>query len=95
MTTVINTKRTPMILTDRACQKRVAKREKIYDRKCPGLYVSIIPAGVATLISSSPIRAIGKQRSTRAGRLQSRNLHRRGCPQQGLRAEGRRPGRSS
>ena len=30
-----------VILTDRMCEKRVAKRVKIYDRKCPGLYVSI------------------------------------------------------
>jgi hypothetical protein len=26
-----------VVLTDRHCQKRVAKRIKIYDRKCPGL----------------------------------------------------------
>ncbi|WP_225645913.1 hypothetical protein [Bradyrhizobium australafricanum] len=37
-----------VILTDRLCEKRVAKRTKIYDRKCPGLYVSITTAGVAT-----------------------------------------------
>ena len=37
-----------VVLTDRMCEKRVAKRVKIYDRKCSGLYVSIIPAGVAT-----------------------------------------------
>ncbi|MET4426464.1 hypothetical protein ABIB87_008959 [Bradyrhizobium sp. JR18.2] len=30
-----------VILTDRMCEKRVAKRTKLYDRKCPGLYVSI------------------------------------------------------
>ena len=41
-------KRTSTILTDRMCQRRVTKREKFYARKCPGLYVSIIPAGVAT-----------------------------------------------
>ena len=63
MTTVINTKRTPMILTDRACQKRVAKREKLYDRKCPGLYVSIISAGVATFNFKFTDSTIGKQRS--------------------------------
>ena len=38
-----------VVLTDRMCEKRVTKRTKIYDRKCPGLYVSITPAGVATL----------------------------------------------
>jgi integrase len=37
-----------IILTDRHCQKQVAKRTKIYDRKCPGLFVSITAAGVAT-----------------------------------------------
>ena len=37
-----------VVLTDRMCEKRVAKRVKIYDRKCPGLYVSITTAGVAT-----------------------------------------------
>ncbi len=37
-----------IILTDRICEKRVAKRVKFYDRKCQGLYVSIIPAGTAT-----------------------------------------------
>jgi hypothetical protein len=37
-----------VILTDRMCEKRVMRRIKIYDRKCPGLYVSITTAGVAT-----------------------------------------------
>ncbi len=37
-----------VILTDRMCEKRVAKRVKFYDRKCPGLYVSITTAGAAT-----------------------------------------------
>jgi hypothetical protein len=31
------------------CERRVTKRIKIYDRKCPGLYVSITTAGAATL----------------------------------------------
>jgi integrase len=35
-------------LTDRMCEKRVAKQTKIYDPKCPGLYVSVSPSGVAT-----------------------------------------------
>ena len=77
-----------MILTDRMCEKRVTKRVKIYDRKCPGLYVSIIPAGVATFNFKFTDPATGKQRSDRAGRLQPGNLHGRGCPQQGLRPEG-------
>jgi hypothetical protein len=29
------------------CEKRVAKRVEIYDRKCPGFCVSIIPGDVA------------------------------------------------
>src|SRR6266536_997922 len=52
-----------VILTDRLCEKRVAKRVKFYDRKCPGLYVSIIPAGVATFFFKFTDRATGKQRS--------------------------------
>src|SRR5205807_8111261 len=52
-----------VILTDRLCEKRVAKRVKIYDRKCPGLYVSIIPAGAATFFFKFTDRTTGKQRS--------------------------------
>jgi hypothetical protein len=52
-----------LILTDRLCEKRVAKRVKIYDRKCPGLYVSIIPAGVATFFFKFTDQTTGKQRS--------------------------------
>ncbi|WP_235939348.1 Arm DNA-binding domain-containing protein [Bradyrhizobium hipponense] len=52
-----------VVLTDRLCEKRVAKRVKIYDRKCPGFYVSIIPAGVATFFFKFTDRATGKQRS--------------------------------
>jgi hypothetical protein len=37
-----------VVLIDRMCEKRVTERVKIYDRKCPGLYVSITTAGVAT-----------------------------------------------
>jgi integrase len=50
-------------LTDRLCEKRVAERVKIYDRKCPGLYVSIIPAGVATFFFKFTDRTTGRQRS--------------------------------
>src|SRR6266540_2343454 len=52
-----------IILTDRLCEKRVAKRVKFYDRKCAGLYVSIIPAGVATFFFKFTDRTTGKQRS--------------------------------
>ncbi|WP_249143690.1 hypothetical protein [Bradyrhizobium liaoningense] len=41
-------RKSSVILIDRMCEKRVTKRTKIYDRKCPGLYVSITTAGVAT-----------------------------------------------
>jgi integrase len=52
-----------VILTDRMCQKRVAKRTKIYDRKCPGLYVSITTAGVATFSFKFTDPETGKQRT--------------------------------
>jgi hypothetical protein len=52
-----------VILTDRMCEKRVMRRIKIYDRKCPGLYVSIIPGGVATFFFKFTDRTTGKQRS--------------------------------
>src|SRR5258708_5193813 len=52
-----------VVLTDRMCEKRVAKRVKIYDRKCPGLYVSITKAGVATFSFKFTDRASGKQRT--------------------------------
>ena len=49
------------------CEKRVTKRTKIYDRKCPGLYVSITPAGAATLSLKFTDRATGKQRTVLFG----------------------------
>ena len=52
-----------VILTDRLCEKRVAKRVKIYDRKCPGLYVSITTTGVATFSFKFTDPATGKQRT--------------------------------
>jgi integrase len=56
-----------VILTDRICEKRVSKRVKVYDRKCPGLYVSIIPAGVATFAFKFTDPAAGKQRTITLG----------------------------
>ncbi|QIO33820.1 tyrosine-type recombinase/integrase [Bradyrhizobium sp. 1(2017)] len=56
-----------IILTDRICEKRVAKRVKFYDRKCQGLYVSIIPAGTATFNFKFTDSTTGKQRSTVLG----------------------------
>ena len=55
------------ILTERLCQKRVTRRTKIYDRKCPGLYVSITTAGVATFAFKFTESSTGKQRSTTLG----------------------------
>ena len=52
-----------VILTDRMCEKRVAKRVKIYDRKCPGLYVSITTAGVATFSFKFTDKQTGQQRT--------------------------------
>ncbi|MET3972269.1 site-specific integrase [Bradyrhizobium sp. S3.9.1] len=52
-----------VILTDRMCEKRVAQRAKFYDRKCPGLYVSITTAGVATFSFKFTDRETGKQRT--------------------------------
>ena len=45
------------------CEKRVAKRIKFYDRKCPGLYVSITAAGVATFSFKFTDPETGKQRT--------------------------------
>jgi integrase len=52
-----------VILTDRMCEKRVAERDKIYDRKCRGLYVSITTAGVATFSFKFTDPETGKQRT--------------------------------
>ncbi|WP_027584830.1 site-specific integrase [Bradyrhizobium sp. Ai1a-2] len=52
----------PTILTDRTCEKRVTKRIKVYDRKCPGLYVSITPSGVASFSFKFTDPETGKQR---------------------------------
>jgi integrase len=66
MDTTITTKRMrngSVILTDRLCTKRVTERIKYYDRKCPGLYVSITPAGVATFSFKFTDPETGKQRT--------------------------------
>jgi integrase len=65
-TTAPATKRarnTSVVLTDRMCEKRVAKRAKIYDRKCPGLYVSITTTGVATFSFKFTDPETGRQRT--------------------------------
>jgi hypothetical protein len=52
-----------VILTDRLCTKRVAERMKYDDRRCPGLYVSITTAAVATFSVRLPDPETGKQRT--------------------------------
>jgi hypothetical protein len=51
-----------IILVDRICEKRVAKRVKICDRKVPGLFVSVTAKGVATFYFKFTDPATGKQR---------------------------------
>lgn len=65
--TIESTAKRGTILTNRMCEQRVAKRVKIYDRKCPGLYASIIPAGSATFFFKFTDPTTGKQRSKRLG----------------------------
>jgi len=60
-------RKSSVILTDRICEKQVTKRVKIYDRKCPGLYVSITTTGVATFSFKFTDRQTGKQRSAWLG----------------------------
>jgi hypothetical protein len=66
-TSATTTRKTSVILTDRLCETRVATRAKTYDRKCSGLYVSIIPAGVATFAFKFTDRETGKQRTAWLG----------------------------
>jgi hypothetical protein len=62
-TTTKRLRKSSVILTDRLCTKRVAERIKYYDRKCPGLYVSITMAGVATFSFKFTDPETGKQRT--------------------------------
>jgi integrase len=57
----------PVTLTDRMCEKRVDRRTKFYDRKCPGLYVSINVDGVATFSFRYTDRFTGKRKSVWLG----------------------------
>jgi integrase len=52
----------PVVLTNRHCEKRVARRTKLYDRKCAGLYVSITTSGTATFYLQVTDRFTGKAR---------------------------------
>lgn len=62
-TTIKRMRKSSVILTDRLCTKRVSERVKIYDRKCPGLYVSITTAGVATFSFKFNDKRTGRQRT--------------------------------
>jgi integrase len=62
MSTTKRARNSSIVLTDRICGKRVDKRVRIYDRKCPGLFVSIITAGTSTFFFKFTDRATGKQR---------------------------------
>jgi integrase len=55
------------ILTERDCTRRVTERTKLYDKKCRGLYVSIIPTGTATFSFKFTDKATHKQRSRLLG----------------------------
>jgi integrase len=54
-------------LTDRMCEKRVTERDKIYDRKCPGLYISRTISGMAAFNFKFTHPTTGKQRSIKIG----------------------------
>jgi integrase len=54
--------RNSSVVFDRICEKRVDKRVRIYDRKCAGLFVSIITAGTSTFFFKFTDRPTGKQR---------------------------------
>src|SRR5258708_3281659 len=45
---VAKRERNGTVLTDRLCETPVTEREKYFDRKCSGLYVSIVPPCVAS-----------------------------------------------
>jgi len=54
-------------LTTRLCETKPAKRVKVYDDKCPGLFVSITPRGIATFYVRYWERALNKQVTLRLG----------------------------
>jgi integrase len=56
-----------VILTDRMCEKRVDQRDKVYDRKAPGLYISRTTSGMAAFNFKFTHPTTGKQRSIKIG----------------------------
>src|SRR4051812_50072921 len=79
-----------VILTDRMCEKRVAKRVKIYDRKCPGLYVSLTTAGGATFSLKFSNPETGKQRTGGPGVYNRETLAAQGAGTRGSGPRGHR-----
>jgi hypothetical protein len=54
------------IITSRQCESKPAKRVKYYDSsRCPGLYVSVTPAGVATFYFKYSNPIVGLSASAR------------------------------
>ena len=51
-----------VVLTDRMWEKRVTKRTKIYDRKCPGLYVRLHSARSISSASAMICASISSRR---------------------------------
>ncbi|MGY4261423.1 integrase [Bradyrhizobium sp. USDA 4516] len=56
-----------VILTDRLCQRRVTKREKIYDAKARGLFASLTVSGVTAFSLKFSDPGTGKQRTAWLG----------------------------
>lgn len=54
-------------ITARLCETKPAQRIKVYDAKCPGFYVSVTPAGIATFYFKYWDRALDKQVPVRIG----------------------------
>jgi hypothetical protein len=54
------------VLTDRLCETPVTEREKYFDRKCSGLYVSIVPPCVSSFYINYT-DAAGRSRSGKFG----------------------------
>ncbi len=56
-----------VILTDRMCEKRVTVRDKAYDTKARGLYISRTPSGLTAFNFKFTHPTSGKQRSIKLG----------------------------
>jgi integrase len=56
-----------VILTERMCEKRVDQRDKVYDKKASGLYISRTASGVTAFNFKFTHPTTGKQCSTKIG----------------------------